>query len=832
MHGSDKASDFLTSPSEHWQRLKWDGTYALRMMKTNWAFTLLAVVTLALGVGANTAIFSVVHALILRSLPYKDSARIVIVRQQFSKVNVADRLFSVPEIKDYRDQNHTLEDMAEVTSMQYILLGRETSERVQTGVVSANYFDLFGIKPIMGRGFLASDDEHGAPPVMLLSYEYWQKSQHGDSSIVGKTFTMNDKVHTVIGVLPPVPQYPRENDVYITTAADPLRSSNMAISTRGHHMMRVFARLKPGVSLAEANSDLAVIASRLEREHPQSYPSQVGYHTLALSLQEQLTRTARPTLWVLSIAALLVLLISCANVANFMLARLSKRGMELTVRSALGASKARLFQQLFTESALLGLVAAALGVLFAFASNKLLVQFVARLSPRASEITIDGPVLLFAVASAVLVSFIAGSSQAFFSKSAIEAGLKEETRGATVGKKGGYVRNSLIVAQVAFSFALLIPAGLMLRSLMKLQNVDPGLTTDRVLTMALSMGGARYATDAQILNASHKILQKVEVLPGVESVAISSNFPFNPDAIAKGPTAYDNRYEIEGKSVSESELPPAGSSRWVTPDYFKTLGIPLIHGRTFLPTDKADTPVVAVINQAFADHRFAGEDPIGKRISRYQTNDWMTIIGVVGNTKEFGLAEDTADEIYFAMDQDTRVASLLVRTPGDPMTLANSVRGAVREFDPETAVANVETLEMARKDTLAPPRVLTSLLSLFAGLALVVALSGIGGILALSVSQRVKEIGIRIALGAQPSDILGVIMKEGMTLVAVGLVFGLAVAFAMSNSLRAFLFHITPADPLTLAGVAALLAIAASIACYIPALRATKIAPSIALRHQ
>lgn len=821
-----------TGLGEHWLRLKRDVTYALRTMRTNWVFTLLAVVTLALGVGANTAIFSVINALVLRPLPYKDSKNIVIVRQQFNKGNVADRLFSVPEINDYRDQNRTLDDLAEVTSMQYVLVGNDTSERVQTGVVSANYFALFSIKPVLGRTFLPSEDKPQAQPVMVLGYDFWRNSRHGDPGIIGKTFQMNDKVHTVIGVLPPIPQYPRDNDVYITTAADPLRSSQMAIRSRGHHMMRLFARLKPGVSLEQANSDLALIASRLEKEHPEAYPPQVGYHTLALSLRSELNRAARPTLWVLAIAVILVLFISCANVANFLLARLAKRNMELTLRTVLGASRKRLFRQLFTESAVLGLVAAGLGIVFAIFSHKLLVQFVSRLSPRASEISIDGNVLLFAVGVALLVSFIAGSSQAFTSRHAMETGLKEETKGTTVGTRGRHVRDLLIVAQVAFSFALLVPAGLMLRSFIQLQNVDPGFITDKVLTMALSMGGSRYSTDAQHLDAAHKILWKVEALPGVETAAASSNYPFNPDAIAKGPTAFNNRYEVEGKPVSETELPPVGSSRWVTQDYFKTLGIPLIQGHTFLPTDKAGSPSVAVINQAFANHRFPGENPIGKRISQYQANDWVTIIGVVGNTKEFNLGDDISDEIYFSMEQDPRVASLLIRASGDPMALAKMVRSAVREFDPETSVANVQTLEMARKDTLASPRVLASLLSLFAGLALVVAISGIGGILALSVSQRIKEIGIRVALGAQPSNILTIIMKQGMILVAIGLALGLVIALAMSNSLRAFLFHTTPVDPLTLAGVAGLMAITALIACYVPALRATKISPSNALRHQ
>jgi len=823
---------FRTSPGEHWQMLKQDSLYSLRVMGKHPGFTSIAVVTLALGVGVNTAIFSVVRGVILRPLPYKHGEAIMIVRQQLQKAGVADTSFSVPEINDYRQQSSSLSDVVEYHNMRFTLLGRGMAERVRTGVVSANYFDFFGVKPILGRSFLPSEEQPGAPAVLLLSYEFWLGSQRGDPNIVGKTFKMNDKLHTVIGVLPPVPQYPTENDVYMTTSACPFRSDPDMVAGRDHRMMSVFARRKADVTPLQVNTDLGVVASRLQQQYPENYPIEAGYRAVAFSLSEELTNGARPTLWVLLCTAGFVLLIACANVANLTLARLAQREMELTLRSALGASRGRLFRQLFTESVMLGLVAAGLGLLFAVLSHKLLVQFAARLTPRAREISLDGWVLLFALGSALLASVITGSSLAFFSRRTMQAGLKDGTRGSTAGTGRKHVRDLLIVAQVAFSFALLIGAGLMLRSFDKLQSMDPGFSGDRVLTMAIDLNWSKYNTDILQRSAAHSILDKVQTLPGVATAAISSSFPLDPDTVSIGAATFGRNFIIEGKPVQKGEVPPAGTSRSATPDYFKTLGIPLIQGRTFLPTDKENAPAVTVINQAFAHHRFGEENPIGHRISGNGGARWTMIVGIVGNTREFDLTQDPQDEVYYPTDQVPGVGSLLVRTNADPMALAAQVRLAIAAFDAETVVANLETLEAARQDRLSSPRVMTSLLGIFAVLALIVSASGIGGMMALSVTQRIKEIGVRMALGAQPFDVLAMIIKQGMILVMVGLAFGLGVALAMTGPMRVFLFQVAPADPMTLTGVGALLIIVAFVACYIPAQRATKVTPLIALRHE
>lgn len=818
--------------SEHWHMLKQDTMYALRLMTHNLGFTAITLITLALGVGANTAIFSLIHGILLQPLPYTQSDQLVILRQELQKRNVPNLRFSVSEINDYRQQSQALSDLVEYHAMRFLLLGHETADRVKTGVVSWSFFDFLGVKPIMGRGFLPSDEKTGAPPVILLSYEYWQTHQHGDPNIVGKVFAMNDKQHTVIGVLPSFPQYPNNNDIYMTTTSCPFRSNPALIQNRNAHMMSVFAKRKPDVTLAQTNTDLDVIATRLQQQYPGSYRPGSGYASVALSLKDELTRTARPTLILLLCAAIFVLLIACANVANFTLARMSQRDQEFTVRSALGAGRGRLLRQLLTESMLLGLFAAVLGLLLAILSHKLLVQFVSKFTPRANEITIDGSVLLFALGAAIFTSIITGSSIAFSTRNQMVSGLKESgDYGATTGARKKHVRNFLVVAQVTFAFVLLIAAGLMLRSFINLQNVDPGFVPERVLTMAIDLNWSKYTTDDLRRSVSRRILDKVQGLPGVLSVATSSSFPLDPDALDVGTNTFNQHYQIEGKPLSEGEIPPIGTVRRVSLDYFKTLGIPLLQGRPFAPTDNADAPQVRIISQALAQRRFGGESPIGRRISGDGVN-WVTIIGVVGSTKEFGLNEDAVEEIYAPMEQVPIVADLLVRTVADPMTLANQVRNAVRSFDPETATTNVQSLETARTDTLSFSRVMADLLGIFAGLALVIAAAGIGGILALSVSQRTREIGVRLALGAEPSNVRNMVMRQGMLLVLGGLGFGVAVAFTMTGLLKAFLFQVSPTDPWTAGGVCLLLALTALVACYIPALRATRIDPLVALRHE
>ncbi|HUJ29868.1 MAG TPA: ABC transporter permease [Candidatus Acidoferrum sp.] len=822
------AGVFRTAPREHWEILKQDCAYAFRMMRQNRGFTLIAVLTLALGIGANTAIFSVVHAVLLSPLPYRQGQQLVFVRQQAQKMGVNDIGFSVPEILDYRDQNRTFSSLVEYHTMSFTLFGHGDPARVRTGVVSWNYFEMFGIKPILGRTFLPPDDQIGAPPVLLLSYEYWKGDFHGDPGIVGKTFEMNDKVHTVIGVLPPVPQYPNENDVYMPTSACPFRSSQRMIEGRDHRMMEVFGRLKPGVSLAQADADLATIASRLESSYSKTYPPEAGYGVAASSLRDELTQGARPTLIVLLAAAGFVLLIACANVANLTLSRMARRERELAVRTALGAGRSRLLRQLLTESFVLAFIGGAAGLLLAYDSLGLLADFAARLTPRAREIHVDTGVLLFTLAAAVGVSVIFGTLSAVSARGSLASGLKEGSAGAGAGRQRTLVRSVLIVAQIAFSFILLIGAGLMLRSLYQMLQVNPGFVPQRVLAMRLTFNWSKNKTGEEIALEAKQLLDRAKGEPDVLSAAVSSTYPLEPELLTFGQST--TNFQIEGHPLASGDAPPLANVASASPDYFKTLGIPLLRGRLFADTDDQKSLQVVVINDAMRRRYWPNEDPIGKRLSPNDGKDWLTIVGVVGDVRELGVDQTPGVEVYSPVAQSADARTLLVRTMVDPWILANRLSRAVHEVDPQIAISHVMSVEDARHESLAAPRLTASLLGLFAGLALLIAVAGIGGVMALSVSQRVREIGIRMALGAQPSGIVRMFLGQGLGLALLGVGIGFAGALALTRLLKSLLFEVTPTDPATFIGVALVLIIAALVACFVPARRAASIDPNVALR--
>jgi putative ABC transport system permease protein len=826
------AGIFTTAPREHWQILKSDCSYAFRMMRKNPGFTAVAILTLALGIGANTAIFSVVHSVLLRPLPYPNGQQLIFIRQQETKLGISDMSFSVKEIEDYRAQNRTLSGLVEYHAMSFTLFGHGDPERVRTGVVSSNYFDLFGVQPLLGRTLLPDDDKLGAPPVLLLSYEYWKNNFGSDPGIVGKTFEMNDKVHTVVGVLPPVPQYPNENDVYMATSACPFRSNKMHLEDRDMRMMEVFGRVKPGVTVAQANADISTIAAGLKAAYPKSYPDNVGFTSSAAPLQEELTQEARPTLLLLLAAAAFVLLIACANVANLTLARMAKRERELAVRSALGAGRSRLLRQLLTESFLMAFAGGVLGLLLAYGSLELLTDFVGRLTPRAREIHIDSEVLLFTLAAALSTSIIFGTLSAIFSRANLTSSLKEGSAGTGSGRQQNRVRGALIVCQVAFSFMLLIGAGLMIRSLFKMQQVDAGIIPQRVLAMRTTFNWSKYTAAEKTNLIVQKLLDRVKSEPGVLSAAISSRYPFEPEAITGGPESYSFQFQIEGLALEPGQAPPVSTFAAVSPDYFKTLGIPLKAGRLLAETDKDKAPYVAVINEAAKRQFWPIEDPIGKRVSGDGGEHWIIIVGIVGDVREFGLDHAPTAEFYASQAQNAQPGTLIVRTISEPRSMAQALTRAVHDVDPQTAVTHILTLEQARYESMASPRVTASLLGIFAGLALLIATAGIGGIMALMVSQRVREIGIRIALGARPASILQMVLGQGLLLAVLGIGIGIAGAVALAGLVKSLLFEVPPTDILTFSGVGLTLLAAAALASYLPARRAAAVDPNIALRAE
>ena len=822
----DTAVDlFRTAPREHLSVLSQDVRYALRILRKNLGQTIAAVLILGLGIGANTAIFSVVNSVLLRPLPYTDGAHLVTIRQQALRAGIPDLRFSVSEIEDYRQRAHSVAGVAEYHSMEFTLFGRGEAQRVMTGVVSAGFFDLFGVKPIAGRTFIAADDQPNAPAVLVLSYEFWKQKLKGDPHVVGKTFEMNDRVHTVIGVLPPIPQYPDENDVYMPTSACPTRSSARVIGNRDFRMMRVFARMKPEMSLEHCRRDLAGVAHAVESDHPKSYTSSMGYGVAATSLSEELTRDARPTLIILLAAAAFVLLIACANVANLTLARMARRERELVVRTALGAGNGRLMRQLLTENLILALIAAAAGLAFAAGSLELLVQFATRLTPRAREIHIDGSVLAFATLCAMVTSLVFGSAAALYSRHDIASALKDGNSQTTAGVRRSRMRGILIAAQVAFSYVLLVGAGLMVRSLINLERVDTGFIHQGAVAMQVNLNWSKYRTPQQWRDVAERILREVSSQPGVISAAVSSSFPFNSDD-----GGWTERFVLEGKPLPAGEIPPAANVRSASNDYFRTLGIPLLRGRLFNSTDAPDSPAVAVISQSLAKHYWKDDDPVGRRVSFGRGEKMITIAGVVGDVREFRLDQDPQDQFYRPVTQAPSVGGVVVRTAGDPMALSRQIRSAIASVDPQTAVTNVTTLEQARSESIASPRTSARLLSLFAVLALIIAATGIAGMLALSVNQRLREIGIRVAVGATPGLVIRDVVGHGMALVLGGAITGAVGAALLTRAAKTLLFQVGPTDPITYAGVLFVLIGAALAACYLPARRAARVDVLRALR--
>ena len=806
-----------------------DVRYGARILQHNPGFSLLVVLTLALGIGANTAIFSVVYGVLLRPLPYSHGGQLVVLHQR-ARGQAADIPFSYKEVVDYREQTQTLDAVVEYHSMYFLLLGDDSAERVRTAVVSANFFDVLGVKPFLGRTFLVSDESQNADAVLVLSYQYWKNHQAGDPNIVGKVFHMNNRPHTVIGVLPPVPQYPAENDVYMPTSQCPFRSSQAFMANRKARMMTVFGRLKPEVALATAHADLSTIASRMETANPDVYPEGDGYGVAVALLREDLTRRARTTLLVLLGAAGFVLLIACANVANLMLARLLKRERELAVRSALGASRARLVRQLLTETILLSLTGGLLGLELAYPTLSLLVKFAARFTTRAHEVRIDGVVLAFTLGVSVLSGLLFGFAPALSSRERVSDALKQGSGQVTSSQGRQRLRAGLVVLQIAVSFMLLVGAGLMIRSFEKLLSVDPGFSPERVLTLNLSPNFSRYTQNAQFVTLQDSILRSVRAVGGVESAALASNFPFSALALTSGPGSVN--FDIEGRPVSSGDLQPRLDANAASPGYFETIRQPLLRGRMFTDHDDANAMKVVIINQAMSLDRFAGDDPIGKRISFDQGKNWITIIGVVGNAREYGLDHIVGDEAYLPADQAGFAGSLLVRTALDPMSMAPLIRKALHDVDPQLAVDQVETIESLQHESVASPRITTILLGVFAGLALVISASGIAGIMALTVSQRTRELGIRMALGQSKSSVVRMVVRQGLIVAMAGTALGLIGAMLLARLLSSLLYATSPTDISTFAAVSLLFIAVAGLACFVPARRVTLIDPFTALRQE
>jgi predicted permease len=831
--GSDQVKEYVRDVrSGAWlQSLLQDFRFGTRMIAHNPGFSALVILTLALGIGANTAIFSVVYGVLLRPLPYVDGSQLVVLRQEAAKANIQNVNFSPKEVFDYRDYNHTLQSVVEYHSMSFLLLGKDSAERVQTGVVSANFFDVLGVKPVLGRTFVSSDEDKNADAVLVLSYQYWQRHQGGDPNIVGKVFQMNNRPHTVIGVLPPIPQYPAENDVYMPTSQCPFRSDPKNIANRQFRLISaVFGRLKPGTTLSAAQADLSTAARQLETSYPKDYPKEYGYGLAVAPLQTELTQRARTTLIVLLAAAGFVLLIACANVANLMLARILKRERELAVRSALGASKLRLIRQLLTESIMLALAGGLLGLLIAPPALRLLVQFAARFTTRADEVKMDWPVLLFALLASIGAGILAGVAPALASGRKVTDALKQATGQATASNTRQRLRAALVVAQVAVSFVLLVGAGLMLRSIVTLQHVDPGFRIDHLLTMRISINFTHYKNNQDFEELSANLVRRLSAVGGIESAAIASNYPFSRQGIIAGPGR--NGIQIEGRLPIPGQTPPQIDADAVSSEYFTTIRQPLLLGRFFTDHDDEKAVKVAIINQSLMRHLWPSENPIGKRISSDQGQTWITIAGVVGNAREYGLERGTPEKVYVPVLQNGGGNRIVLRTALDPLSVLPLVRAAIRSVDPQLAIDQVDTMERLQQDSLASPRTTTILLGIFAGLALLISATGIAGVMALSVSQRTRELGVRMALGQSRLSIIQMVIQQGLALAIAGTALGILGALGLARLLSSLLYQTSPTDTLTYTAVALVFLSAALVSCFLPAHRVTMIDPSQCLRQE
>ena len=807
--------------------------YAVRGLVRTPAFSLAFVLTMALGIGANTAIFSVVRGVLLRPLPNRDGDRVVYVRQTAAVSALPNATFSVPEVIDYRTVATTVEGFAEYSALTFTMLGYGDPRRVRSGIVTGNYFDVLGLDVVLGRDFDASDDGAAASPVMILTHDFWRRAFGGDSTVVGHTARMNGRTITIVGVLEPAPHYPERTDIYVNMVSSPHHMSATMNHDRLHRMTQVFGRLTPGNTLQTATTELHGIAQRLVAEYPEAYEETGGSLVTITTLKDELTKRARLTLLVLLGTALFVLVIACANVANLTLTRSIRREREIAVRAVLGAGRGSLRRLLLAENVLLSLAGAAFGMVLAVLGGDLLVSYAARFTPRAAEIQLDGLVLLFtlfvAMAAAFLIAFVPRLPSHGNIGSAVARASVRST--GSVGQRR--LQRTLVVAQLAVSFVLLIGAGLLVRTLVNLSRVDTGFDVENVLTMdipALRQG----RTEAQTFAFYENVLDRVAALPGVTSAAVASMVPLTGSGIKL-------EVSVEGYQYDPDSPAPLADFRSTTPDYFRTLGTPVLTGRAFATTDHIDALEVVIINQSMADYYFPDLDPVERRI-RWSDEQirfigvgggWRTIVGVVPDTKDYDLERPTGHVVFQPMAQEGLFAgSLLLRTGPDPTTIIQSVVRIIRGLEGDQPVENVRTLAEIRSDTMAARRLNASLIGAFAGLALLIAAVGVSGVLAFSVSQRTNEIGIRMAMGANQRRVIRMVLEEGGVMLAIGLVMGGAAALAVSRFLSGLLFEIEATDPITFVGVGLVLSAVALGTSWAPALRASRVEPVEALRAE
>ncbi len=811
-----------------------DVKYALRALRHSPAFTAVVVVTLALGIGANTAIFSVVRGVLLKPLPHRDGDRLVYLRQSTDGPSGANVSFSVPEVREYRTGAPSLGGIAEYSPWFHTLKMDDDAIRIDAGLVTGNFFEVMGLSPVLGRLTRPADDGTGVPPVMVLTHEFWLKRFGGDSGIVGKQLRLDGTSVTVIGVLQPAPFFPDRMDALLNMVVSPHHLSAQMVEARVHRMTEIVARLAPGATLEQARREVASVHAWMQREHADAYESASNYRVAVIPFKEALGERARLTLWLLMGAAAFVMIISAANVTNLTLMRGIRREHELAVRAALGAGVRRLRRLLLVENLVLTLLGAVLGVIMAIEGVELLTSLAARYSARASEIQLDSVALGFTLALSVAIALLL-SLVAPLPKEGTLGSISAGVRRTTGNLRRQRLQRSLVVAQVAVSVVLLAGAGLLTRTMMQLADVSTGLRTEEVLTMPVSLLDPTRvdpATDATNKELYGRMQREIRVLPGVIEVGLGSTMPLTRTGLA-----FD--VKAEGRPLAVGEATPQADIRTASPEYFRASGIPLLKGREFSTTDQAGSGRVVIINRRLADQFFPGEEPVGKRVAftgeilKFTpfSSEWRTIVGVVGNTQDGGLDAEPRLVVFAPFAQEFAVlGGLVIRADSNASKLAATATRIVRRIVPTVPIENVMTISQIKDQSVSPRRLNAALVSSFGILAVLIAAVGIAGVLAFSVSARTNEIGIRMSLGADGGQVQRMILKEGGMLLGIGLALGIAGALLAARVIRGLLFGVAAHDPATFIGVAVLMGVVGMVACWIPALRAARIDPAIAMR--
>jgi predicted permease len=789
-----------------------DARYTLRSMRRSPGFVAAAVATLALGIGANAAIFSLVDGVLLRPLPYPHPEQIVRVYDVEPNYGVAP--MSYPEYADWREKQQVFQTLAAGARNDFVLSGAGAPEQISALFVSGNYLPLLGVEPVLGRNFEANEESLAGPPVALITHSFWQSHFGGDAKVLGRTLTLDDKVYSIIGVLPPTYEPLQRGDILIG-----LRFKSDVLKDRGLHFLNIYGRLRDGLSVEEARRDLLPLAEQLQKERSTKHGIQV------FDLKEDLTQGSSTPLALMFGAVGFILLIACANVANLLLARAAGRHREMAVRTALGAGKWRLIRQLITESTVLSLAGGALGILVGSWTIAGLVRTLGPRLPRANEVGINVNVLMFTFGVAIVTGIAFGLAPVkTLLRSSLAASLGEGGRGA-VGS-GSRQRSSLVVAEVALAIVLMAGGGLVLRSFWRLLNVSKGFDADHVLTFDVGLSPNRYSTPEQQTQFFTEFRHKLAGLPGVEASGLTSSLPLTGIGVTGG-------IDIKGRAFAEDERPNAGK-RIAGPGYFRAMHIPILKGREFTDEDVKGSPPVAIVNESFARKYFAGQDPL----SQYVGFAWgivglQQVVGVVANVKQDSLAAQDQPEVYVCYTQRPSFDfTFVVRTKGDPGAMTSAIRSVLYSLDASTPIADVNTMDEVVSLSVRDQRASVLLLGSLGGLALLLTAIGIYGVLAYDVAQQTREIGVRMALGASVGNIWSMVIRRGVLLVGIGCAIGLAAALALTRLMTSLLFSVKPNDPITFAGVTVVLFAVALIACWMPAWRATRVDPMVALRYE